>query len=139
MNEPIFREKSLEKVKSPDNLNEYIRVSNPGVWLLLAAIVILLLGFCIWGVFGQLQTVVYADAHCEKGAVTCFLSQEDASALQPGMTASVGGYPGTVAEVNVRTGSKSTCTIAMDEPLADGIYDAAIEIESLHPASFLLN
>ena len=33
MNEEIFRKKSLDKVKSPENLDDYIRVSNPGVWL----------------------------------------------------------------------------------------------------------
>lgn len=139
MSEPIFREKSLEKVKSPDNLNEYIRVSNPGVWLLLSAIIILLVGFCIWGIFGQLQTVVTADAHCENGSITCFLSDGDSDLIHPGMAVTVAGQRGTVAEVSVRPGNQSTCTVALPEAIEDGIYEAVIQIESLHPVSFLLN
>ena len=139
MSETIFREKSLDKVKSPDNLNEYIRVSNPGVWMLLVAIIVLLVGFCIWGVFGQLQTVVSADAHCEDGSVTCFISEKDSTLVRPGMPVTIAGHTGTVAEIEIRSGEKSSCTVDMAEPLDDGIYQATIQIESLHPASFLLN
>lgn len=44
-------QKSLNRVKSPEDLNDYIRVANPGVWLVLVAVVILLAGVCIWGLF----------------------------------------------------------------------------------------
>lgn len=44
MNQQLFRKKSVDKVSSPEQLNEYIRVANPGVWMVLAAIVILLAG-----------------------------------------------------------------------------------------------
>ena len=49
MSEEIFRKKSLDKVKSPENLDDYIQVSNPGVWLLLVSVIILLAGACVWG------------------------------------------------------------------------------------------
>lgn len=139
MNESIFREKSLEKVKSPDNLNEYIRVANPGVWVLLAAVIALLVGMCIWGVFGQLTTEVVVDARSDNGVVTCFLTEKDAKSVQPGMPAVIDGQPGTVSEVNVRSGANSTCLLQMESPLPDGIYIARIEVENIHPASFLLN
>lgn len=139
MSEPIFREKSLEKVKSPDNLNEYIRVSNPGVWLLLAAIIALLLGFCIWGIFGQVRTVVQADVHCEQGTVVCHIPDSAAGQVRPGMTIIIEGHKGTIAEIELRANGQTTCTITMNEPLEDGIYDGTIEIESLRPITFLLN
>ena len=44
MSKPLFREKNLKKVNSPESLNDYVRVSNPGVWLLLAAVIALLAG-----------------------------------------------------------------------------------------------
>lgn len=139
MNESVFREKSLDKVKSPDNLNEYIRVANPGVWVLLASIIALLLGMCIWGVFGQLTTEIQVDARVEDGAVICYLPAKDAQTVRPGMTANVDECTGTVTEVNVRSGSGSTCRIELEESLPDGIYIARIEVENIHPASFLLN
>ena len=38
----LFREKSVTKVSSPEQLNDYIRVSTPAAWLVLVAIVLLL-------------------------------------------------------------------------------------------------
>lgn len=58
----LFRKKSIEKVTSPEQLNDYIRVSNPGVWTVLAAVVILLAGACVWGVFGRLDSAVQTAA-----------------------------------------------------------------------------
>ena len=42
MSNPIFRKKSIEKVTSPEQINDYIRVSNPSVWMILAAVIVLL-------------------------------------------------------------------------------------------------
>lgn len=56
----IFRKKSMEKVSSPEQLNDYLRVSTPAVWIILAAILILLVGFIVWAVFGSV-TIHDAD------------------------------------------------------------------------------
>ena len=120
MSEPIFREQSLNKVKSPDNLNEYIRIANPGVWTLLAA-------------------VVQVEAESRAGVITCRLTDADAAAVQPGMTVLIDGQEATVSEVTVRDGDNSTCTIAVPVPLPDGRFSAQIEVENLRPISFLLN
>ncbi len=53
--ESVFREKSMENINSPDKLNDYIRVSTPGVWLVLAAVTVLLIGILVWGIFGTLK------------------------------------------------------------------------------------
>ena len=44
----IFRQKSIDRVSSPEQLNDYIRVTTPTVWLVLLALVILLLGMLAW-------------------------------------------------------------------------------------------
>ena len=62
MKEGLFRKKSMDKISSPEQLNDYIRVSNPGVWMILACIIILLIGMCVWGVFGRLETTMKAAA-----------------------------------------------------------------------------
>ncbi len=51
----IFREKSLERVKSPEQLNDYIKVTTPSVWLILFAVIILIVGALFWAVFGTIQ------------------------------------------------------------------------------------
>ena len=51
----IFRQKSLDKVSSPEQLNDYIRVTTPSVWLVLAALVVLLVGMLAWSIFGTVE------------------------------------------------------------------------------------
>ena len=51
----IFREKSLERVSSPEELNDYIRVTTPSVWVVLAATILLLLGMIVWSIFGTVE------------------------------------------------------------------------------------
>ena len=58
MEDNIFREKSLKRISSPESLNDYVKVSNPGVWVLLIGIIFLLLGFLAWGIFGKIDSSV---------------------------------------------------------------------------------
>lgn len=51
----LFRKKSMDKISSPEELNDYIRVTSPSVWMVLAGTVILLVGFLAWGVFGTVN------------------------------------------------------------------------------------
>ena len=51
----IFREKSLERVTSPEQLNDYIKVTTPSVWLILFATLILIVGTLFWAVFGKIR------------------------------------------------------------------------------------
>ncbi len=51
----IFREKSIKRVSSPEQLNDYIRVTSPSVWIVLLALVVLLLGMLAWSVLGRIE------------------------------------------------------------------------------------
>ena len=60
----LFRKKSIDRVSSPEQLNDYIRVTKPSVWLVLIAVILLLIGMLIWGIFGSV-TVTNADGTTE--------------------------------------------------------------------------
>ena len=47
----IFREKSLERVNAPEELNDYIHVTTPAVWFVIASLLVILAGFLVWGIF----------------------------------------------------------------------------------------
>ena len=55
MSESVFRKKSIERVSSPEKLNDYIRVSSPSIWIIMAALIVLLAGILIWAVFGTVS------------------------------------------------------------------------------------
>lgn len=54
-NSGLFRQKSIQRVSSPEQLNDYIRVTAPSVWIVLIALVVLLVGILAWCVFGRIE------------------------------------------------------------------------------------
>ncbi len=134
MSEEIFRKKSLDKIKSPESLDDYVRVTNPTVWLLLAAVIILLVGAVIWGTFGHIVTSVDGDMHVKNGEAFCYVAAEDISEVEVGMSVESGDAVGTVTEIDA---AKSCVNVDID--LDDGHYDAKIVVESIRPASFVVN
>ena len=51
----LFRQKSLDRVNSPEQLNDYIRVTTPSVWLALIAMILFLSGFLALGALGTVE------------------------------------------------------------------------------------
>ena len=157
MSNTIFRQKSLDRISSPEQLNEYIRVSTPSVWMLLIAIVILLIGVCVWGVFGQMDTTLSAVAVAENGTVTAYVRAEDAAKVSADAAAAVGGNTGRVLSVSAPpVAVDDTFTdymrhaggleegewvyaLTLEADCADGVYTAQIVIDSVSPMSFVLN
>lgn len=153
----IFREKSFSKVSSPEQLNDYIRVAEPGVFLILAAVIVFLAGACIWGIFGRLDAVVHTAGECKDGIVTCYVKETDISAVQVGMPITVDGEQGTVTEIEetpikaeegadawlLHLGGISegewVYPIKGSVSASDGIYETQITVESVSPMSFVWN
>lgn len=157
MNEQIFRKKSLERVNSPEQLNEYIRVSNPGVWMVLIAIVLLLVGVCVWGVLGTLETKLPVVGVCTEGALTVYVPEDAIDSVEEGMTVLVGDADGVVTGIAgesvaaQKTLPEYAChlgqlqegqwvyAVSVSAKVADGVYAAQIVTERIAPMSFLLN
>ncbi len=70
---PLFREKSMEKIQSPEQLNTYIKVSNAGVWMMMAAIILFLIGALVWGILGRISTYGDAVAKVDRGRVEIYM------------------------------------------------------------------
>lgn len=50
----IFRKSSLERISSPEQLNEYIKITNPGVWGVILGCMALFIAIGFWSVFGSI-------------------------------------------------------------------------------------
>ena len=157
MNEQLFRKKSVDKVSSPEQLNEYIRVSNPGVWMVLAAVIVLLAGVIVWGFIGHLDTTLSTAVVCENGEAVIYVKEADAEKIATGMTVRVGDkeyavseiakepsrVDATIPEYAIHLGSLTTgewvYAVKVNGTFGDGVYKADIVIESISPISFILN
>lgn len=156
MDKQLFRKSSIERVSSPEQLNDYVRVSNPSVWMILAAVIVLLTGVCIWGIFGRLDTKISTAGISENGVFTCFVNEENAAKIKSGMDLYVDGNAFSVVEISEKPISVNAdmdeyllylgnfsegewlYEIRANGALADGVYKAEIVTESVSPMSFIL-
>ena len=58
MQNSIFRKSSLESISSPEQLNDYIKVTNPGVIAILAGLVAIILSVGAFAIFGTISDTV---------------------------------------------------------------------------------
>lgn len=158
MSSTIFREKSLKKIASPEQMNDYIRVSSPSVWMVLTAVIVLLAGVCVWGMFGHLDTAVQTGGVCADGRLTVFVGEEDHDKIKENAVISVDGVEYAAAEIKnapIRvddqidpyvvhlagfTEGDWVYRLYADVPgLADGVYAASVITERVRPLDFVLN
>ena len=157
MKQDLFRKKTIDQLSSPDQLSDYIRVSSPAMWMVLGGIVFLLLGACVWGVFGRLDTTVQGAARSDGTALTAYFTEEDAAKLSEGMTVAVNGDTHTILRIDHTplqlsgdsddlmlhvggfTPGDWVLTVALDGAEPEGFYSAEAVIESIAPSKFVFN
>ena len=160
MEKSIFRRSSLERISSPEQLNDYMRVSNPRIWTVLTAAAILLISFIIWGVFGKLPTTVTLKGIVNNGVAVCYVPKDRTEDILVGDLAMVNktaykvsdidSIPLSKAEINDEHESDYIRSMLMlDEwnvkitieaaDIADGIVDITITTDYTNPMNFLIN
>ena len=86
MAKKIFRNNEADFGTSPDQLQDYIRVTNPFVWMVLVAVILLLAGGIIAAIFGKVEVTINETARVESGMAYIEVATPDAYKLQEGMT-----------------------------------------------------
>ncbi len=125
MAKQLYREKSLKYIQSPDQLNDYLQVAKPSVWIILASVVILLVGLLIWGSFTYIGSSIRGTAQVEDGALVMeFESQDYASNVKEGMNVRIGDTDNPITSVG--KDAKGHIFAIADTDLEDGTYDAAV-------------
>lgn len=139
MENNIFRKKSLDRIKSPESLNDYVRVASPSVWALLVAIIVLLMGTIVWGIFGKMDTTLDVVAISEQGRLECFVSGKDINDITPGMKVTIMDKECSIINVGDYDAEKGLYRVETDGNVPDGKYGATIIVNSEKPISFVIN
>jgi len=81
MAKEIFRKKNLDKVNSPEDLNSYLRVTSPSLFIALGAAVILITGAVIWGTVSRIETKAKGVTVRENTITCCYINANEANAV----------------------------------------------------------
>ena len=138
MTEPIFREKSLKRIHSPEELGEYLRVTSPAVWLLLTAVILLLAGMLLWSATSSIDSIVTGTAQVENGSLRLLFDEEElARSVETGMTVKIGETESTITGIGI---SPSGALFATGETtLTDGSYPARVILRQTQVLRLLFN
>ena len=96
MENKIFRDKSVEKISDPEQLDDYIKVTHPAGFLFLGAVFLLILSFMIWASLGTLDVTVDSRAFARNGIMLCYLTEEEAAQVEKNMSVAAGTEKGKV-------------------------------------------
>ena len=153
MEQQLFRKKSIDRITSPEELHDYMRVTSPRLWMLLAAILVLVVGFIVYASVASMENAMDVKVIVQSGqfeneegveetvtAIYTTIPGNDSSIATPGMKVRIGDIVGTVNLVYTDdTGVNVLIDVPEGTMLPDGEYDGQLVLETTSPISFLLN
>ena len=152
-----MEEKLLKKVNSPEQLDQYIKLTNPGVWVILIAIIVLLIGICMWGVFGKIDTKIKSVVVSDYNGTYCYIKGDNINKVETGMKFEVNDSVYSIifidntpikvddsfSEYALKIGDLKqdewVHRCRLNSTLPNGVYDGEITIESINPSKFITN
>ena len=151
----LFRKKSLESISSPEQMNDYIKVIGPGLWIVLGAVIVFLVGVIIWGIFGRLETGVNSVGFVNDGLAVCYVEENTVEDINDDTEINLGGeytraisvskvpvqasvvYDTATLEKLGLSGYEMLYPVTIKSALPDGSYHCRIVTEEIHPMSFI--
>lgn len=152
----LFREKSLESIESPESMNDYLQVTSPSVWIVLAAVIAILIGAVLWGIFGRINTSIRVALVSSSEGKTCYVPYEKLESVMSTGIVAVNGHEYVLrmdADTHTVIISESTnpyirvagdfeigdvaVEIPVETDFPEGIYTGTMTTESLQPISLL--
>ena len=152
----VFRNKSLKRISSPEQLNQYVEISGRFSWGILIAVIVFIAGVLIWAFTGRVDTRVTFGAVVSDGELTGCLKEEEIGALKEGAAVYIDGEKYIVSQGSAppeklpEDTEKYAMYIGKLEPdcwvyefkancgLPDGIYRASAITESIRPVELVL-
>jgi len=144
----LFRQQSMDQVNSPEQIRDYLRVTSPKLWMVIAAVLVLLAGFLAYLSVAEKEITVPVRVKVENvqmdGREHAFVSfeipTENRDNYRQGMVVRFNGVTGKIRYF-VETEETTVVAVEPDNPMAKiaaGDFDAAVVIESSTPIEELL-
>lgn len=138
MEQQLFRKESMERVSSPEALQDYLHVTSPAIWAVLAAVVLLLIGLFAWSSVTAVESYAAGEAEVRGGVLTLrFDDAEKAASVEVGMTVRLGDT--TTPVLSIGTDEDGNPIAVASAALPDGTYEARVGYRSIQIIKLLFN
>ena len=138
MDQKLYREKSLDRISSPEQLNDYLHVTNASVWVILAAVVILLIGMLIWSSVTTIESYAEGTGDVNGGVMTIrFDNEQFAKNVEKGMPVTAGDTKTVIQSIGKDADGLLLATA--DTTLSDGFYPVRVTYKQKQILSLLFN
>ena len=138
MSGDIEVKQGTRSISSPEQLNDYLRVTNPRIWVILVAIVLLVGGLLLWSGFTTIESYAMGTARAVGGELAVTFDDPDkASRVQAGMMLDVGDMD--VEVLTVGTDNNGNVIASAQANIPDGLYSVRVGYTSAQVISMLLN
>ena len=127
----FFSRKAVGRLQSPDDLDKYLRIPTPGIWISIIACVAILLGVSAWAFFGSVADRITLKGAAGMDGIVCFVDTDTARRIKEGDFAYVDGVAETVKYV---VDTAVDVHLYKEEGITDlDIRQLAGETEMIHP------
>ena len=133
----IFRKEAMKSITTPDQLTDYLHVTNPSVWIVLTTIIMLLAGIFAWSTVGVLESTTEVNLSIESGIVRVVATGLKPIQITEGMIVRPDDMDEYIIEAVEKT-ENGWLTGIFHADLPDGFYNGVIVTDSVKPISFLL-
>ena len=96
----MFRETALRKMSSADDLDRYLKVTNPSAWVLIGAVAALIVAAIIWGCTAVLPLTTSTTGVLKNGEIVCFLPLNEGAIATEDSKVTAAGYETHIASIN---------------------------------------
>jgi len=155
MDNQLFRQKSIDRISSPEQLHDYMRVTSPRLWMILFIIIALVAGLIVFSTMATMESTMPVTFNVDqyelsddKDNITTEITVVTAidpaylDAISIGQEARLANNRKGVVDFIYQDKDMAYASIAMENPevlLPDGEYPGEIVIEKKTPIDFLLN
>lgn len=155
-NNAIFRQKSLDRVSSVEDLDKYIKTTTPSLWLLLASIIVFLVGIIAWAAIGKINVESVTGINVTSGNITCIVAEEKYELIDEDSFIEIDNKEYKITDVkgpykaNQESNSSLLHTSNIEDDawyyevigtgdLKDGDYKGKVVFEQVSPITFIIN
>ncbi len=131
---PLVRPEAADRMSSPDHITDYLHVTKPHMWFILASALILLASLAVWASLGSLTTRAQVAVIVKNGEARLVAPGDEK--LKQGMKLTVEDQETEILSVSPDEFGRSLALARLSLP--DGSYSGSVVTGTTHPISYLL-